>query len=428
MQLPLIASPRKFLHLILWLRVCAVVGESITIGVIPRWFGIPLPVTAMAGVIAALAATVVLTALRLRQVLPATELEVAAQLLIDIAALTVLLCLSGGTTNPFSSLYLIPVALSAVGLAWQYTALITGISLGCYVYLIDRFTTLTFMHMSLASAFGLHMTGMHTTFAVNALLLAAALSVMAGEMRRRDQAMAALREEVMRKEHWSAMGVLAAGAAHELSTPLLSMAILVSELRSARRRDAKFRDNLALLDKQIALCKEKLTALLKAAGRPRSPEKRSAPIRAVVQEVVDSWSIMRPATRLEVDWRAISDDLAVTVDEGFAQVLVSLLDNAAQASESKGSDIVRLTVARDGRGVRLYIDDEGPGLTAAVEQRIGKAIFTTKKEGFGLGLVLSHANLNRIEGDLTLTTRPEGGTRTMITLPAHANGAANAGE
>ena len=142
----------------------------------------------MAAVITGLAAAAVLTAL------PATQAEVSLQLLIDIAALMVLLHLSGGTTNPFASLYLIPVAR------------------------------------------------------------AAALSIMAGEMRRRDHALAALREEAMRQEHMGAMGVLAAGAAHELSTPLFSMAMLVGELKAARKMDRGFRADIELLGKQIQLC------------------------------------------------------------------------------------------------------------------------------------------------------------------------------
>lgn len=421
MQLQLIASPRKFLHMLLWLRVCAVIGQSITVVVIQRWLGIELPVAAMGGVIAGLAVTALLTGLRLRTALPATELEVAAQLLIDIAELTILLCLSGGTTNPFASLYLIPVALAAVGLAWQYTMAITVACLGCYGYLIDRFTTLDFMHASLASAFDLHLAAMHVTFAIGAVLLAVVLSVMAAEMRRRDQAMAALREEVMRKEHLSAMGVLAAGAAHELSTPLLSMALLVTELRAARRMDAQFRDDLALLEKQITVCKHKLTTLLEAAGS-RGPGKRVAPVRTVVQEVLDRWSIVRPAVRLEVDWQALAGDPAVAVDEGFPQALINLLDNAAEASESMDSDLVRVLVTGNMHGIRIYIDDEGPGLSAEALRHAGKAVFTTKKKGFGLGLVLSHANLNRLDGDLTLTLRPGGGTRTAISIPARGGG------
>lgn len=420
MQLQLIASPRRFLHVLLWLRVCAVIGQSITIAVIQRWLGIELPVAAMGGVIAGLAAVALLTGLRLRTSVPATELEVAVQLVIDIAELTALLYLSGGTTNPFASLYLIPVALAAVGLAWQYTLVITVACLGCYGYLIDHSTTLGVMHAGLASAFDLHLAAMHVMFAIGAVLLAVALSMMAAEMRRRDQAMATLREEMMRKEHLSAMGVLAAGAAHELSTPLLSMTLLVSELRAARRMDAQVRDDLALLEKQIEICKHKLTALLEAARVSRGPNRRAAPIQALVQEVLDKWSIVRPTVRLEVDWRGVDGNLPVDVDEGFSQALVSLLDNAAEASESMSSNLVRLAVTGDARGIRLYIDDEGPGLSAEALRRAGKAIFTTKKDGFGLGLALSHANLDRLDGDLTLTRRPGGGTRTTISLPTCA--------
>ncbi len=425
MQLQLIASPRKFLQLLLWLRTFAIVGQSITIAVIHRWLGIELPIAVMAGVIAGLAATVVLTGLRLRTKVPATEVEVAFQLLIDIAELTALLCLSGGTTNPFASLYLLPVALSAGGLAWRYTAIITAACLGCYVWLIDRFTTLTFMRMNLESAFDLHVAGMHVTFAISALLLAAALSIMASEMRRRESAMAALREEMMQQEHLNAMGVLAAGTAHELSTPLQSMAILASELRAARKIDEEFGNNLSLLEKQIRVCKDKLTTLLQAAGRPRILERHAAPVRGVLQGVLDSWSIVRPAIRLEVEWQALAGDPHVIVDAGFAQALTNLLDNAGEASASMGSVVVKVAVSGDERGVRLCIDDEGPGLGADVQQRAGKAIFTTKAKGFGLGLVLSHANLNRLNGDLTLATRPGGGTRTTIFMPAQASEAAN---
>jgi two-component system, sensor histidine kinase RegB len=425
MQLQLIASPRKFLHMLLWLRVFAVVGQSVTVAVTYNWVGIALPVAAMAGVIAGLAVTALLTGLRLRTSVPATELEVAFQLLIDIAELTVLLCLSGGTANPFASLYLIPVALSAVGLAWQYTVIVMLACLGCYVWLIDRFTALSFMHMNMASAFNLHVAGMHVTFAINAVLLAAALSVMAAEIRRRDQAMATLREDAMRQEHLSAMGVLAAGAAHELSTPLQSMSILVSELKAARRIDEAFRGDLGLLDRQIQLCKDKLTTLLQAAGRPRSPQRRAERIRDALQEVLDNWSIVRPGVRLEVDWGALGGNPLVTVDEGFPQTLTSLLDNAAEASASRGSDLVKVAVMADANSIRLYIDDEGPGLGPDAQQRAGKAIFTTKPDGFGLGLLLSHANLNRISGDVTLATRPGGGTRTTITMPAHASGMAS---
>jgi two-component system, sensor histidine kinase RegB len=425
MQLQLIASPRKFLHLLLWLRVCAVVGQSITIVVIERWLGIGLPLGAMSAAIAALAVTAVLTALRLRTAVPATQLEVLLQLLIDICELTVLLCLSGGTANPFASLYLLPVALAAVALAWQYAALVTATCLACYLYLVDSFTSLSFMHMNLASAFDLHVAGMHVTFAISAVLIAATLSLMATEMRRRDRTVATLREQMLRKEHLSAMGVLAAGAAHELSTPLQSMAILISELRCAGKIDAEFRNNLSLLDKQIALCKHKLGALLQTAGQPRGPQQRLVAIRVVLQEVLDGWTIVHPAVRLDVDWRNLAGNPRVVVDEGFAQALVSLLDNAAEASESAGSNVVRVAVEAHARAIRLFIDDDGPGLSPQLQQRAGKAIFTTKKTGLGLGLVLSHANLNRIDGDLTLTGRAGGGTRTTITLPSRSDAAAD---
>jgi two-component system sensor histidine kinase RegB len=422
MQLQLTASPRKFLQVLLWMRLCALVGQSVTIAVVCRWLGASLPVAAMSAGIAALAPIAALTALRLRTALPATQAEVGLQLLIDIAELTALLYLSGGTTNPFASLYLLPVALASVALAWQWSVLITLSCLGCYGWLITHAVPLAVPHNPVA-AFSMHVAGMHVTFAISAVLLAAVLAVMAAEIRRRDQVMAALREEALRREHLGAMGVLAAGAAHELSTPLFSMAMLVSELRTARRIDQGFRDDLELLGRQIQLCKDRLTTLLQAAGRARGPQTRTVALRDALRAVLDDWTIVRPAIRLEVDWQGLSGQPLVSVDEGFPQALTSLLDNAADASAARGSDLVRLAVTAGTSDVRLFIDDEGPGLDPQLQQRAGKAVFSTKPGGFGLGLVLSHVNLNRLRGDVTLTNRAGGGTRTMIVMPVCAAGA-----
>ncbi len=115
MRLQLSSSPRQFLRLLLWLRLGAVLGQSLTVAIVWRALRVALPLQPMVASIVALGAVGALSALRLRLSWPATQLEIAGQLLIDVAQLTVLLYLSGGTTNPFASLYLIPIALAAVG-------------------------------------------------------------------------------------------------------------------------------------------------------------------------------------------------------------------------------------------------------------------------------------------------------------------------
>ncbi len=111
---------------------------------------------------------------------------------------------------------------------------------------------------------------------------------------------------------------------------------------------------------------------------------------------------MRPTVRLEIQWQAAAADALLRVDPGFAQALTSLLDNAADASAATGSDRVSLHVGCDADRVQITIDDEGRGLAEHLQHQVGKALFTTKSQGFGLGLVLSHAHLDRLQGEVSL--------------------------
>ncbi len=436
------SSPRQFLRLLLWLRLGAVLGQSLTVLVVWRWLHVALPLHALTLTIGALGLAAALSALRLRLPLQATQLEIACQLLIDVLQLTVLLYLSGGTTNPFASLYLIPIALVAVGLGWRYLCVIALVCLAAYGWLITHFLALDYpgsrmemmpdgTMMRASGAFDLHVAGMQITFLLSCALLASALSIMAAQIRRRDRQAAVLREDALRHEHLGALGILAAGAAHELSTPLLSMSLLVEELQATSALDAQSRDDLHLLGRQIELCKDKLNTLLQTARQPRADALRVQPLQQLLQETLEKWQLVRPTVRLDVRWQpdvgAPPEASAaggghrtlLRADAGFAQALTSLLDNAADASAATGSDRVALSILCDEQQVQISIDDEGPGLDEHLQRHVGKALFTTKSHGFGLGLVLSHANLNRLQGDVRLSARRDGGTRTLITLPRY---------
>lgn len=417
MQLQLTASPRKFLQMLLGLRLLAVIGQSLTVTIAERTLGISLPLEPLAIAIGALGVTAALTGVRLGTKLPITQLELALQLLVDVLQLTAVLYFTGGTTNPFASLFLIPMAFSAAALAWPYVFGITLATLSSYLWLITHFRALPFMHANMMAAFDLHMVGMHVTFALSTALLAVALALMAAEMRRRDRAMMELRETALRNEHLNATGLLAASTAHELSTPLLSMAMLISELRVARRIDSQFHSDLALLEQQIQLCKQRLTTLLRARDLSGGPGLSRIPAAQLLQQVFDDWSIVRPAVRLQIDWDGLGRGTVLEVDDGFSQALSSLLHNAADASGTRGSDHVGISFCQGTATFQIVIEDEGPGLDSEIGQLAGKAVFTTKPTGFGLGLVLSHANLNRLKGSVTLSNRPQGGTRTTISMP-----------
>lgn len=418
MRLEFAASPRTFLQTILFLRVAAVVGEAVTIFVVYSWLQVILPLVPMAATVAALAVLAALGAARLRIAWPVTHMEVTLQLFIDIAALTILLYCSGGTTNPFAPLYLIPVALAAVGLDVAYVLAVTAVCLGCYLWLMRHFVPLDFVDETVKGAFSLHVIGMAVNFVFSAALLAVAVTALSQKARRREREIAGMREETLRRDHVNAMGMLAASAAHELSTPLFSISLLVSELRSAKHTDRQFTEDLDLLARQVQVCKDKLTTLLEAAGQPRSTALHVVTLQDVLRKILDDWRVVRPEVQLEVDWQGCTGSPLLQIDEGFNHALTSLLNNAADASITAGSNRVAVSIANTNHGVRICIDDEGQGLSESAQQRAGKTVFSTKTHGSGLGLVLSHANLDRLGGELTLVKRPEGGTRTVLEMPA----------
>ena len=423
MQIRLTASPRDFIQAVLCLRVIAVAGQIAVIVVAFRWLHVVMPMQALGGVIGLLAVTALLSAVRLRASWPVTELEVTLQLFVDVGALAALLYMSGGYTNPFASLLLFPVTLAAVGLAWRYAVTVAVACLGAYGFLMFYCLNLGFPGRDVRSIYRLHCLGAGVNFALSATLLAGVLGYMAMKMRARDRELSELREQTLRHEHLNALGLLAAGAAHELSTPLATMAVVVSEMQTRRQGQQEFHESLDVLNRQIHSCKSRLTTLLQAVGLTRSADRHRVRLREVLKDLLETWRMMRPGVRLDLVWDENAGDPYITVDESFSQSITNLLNNAADASATSHSDRVALLVAADAARVRITIEDEGPGLSKDLMQKAGKTVFTTKPGGFGLGLVLSHTSLNRLGGELTLNSRAAGGTCTAIHIPLATQGA-----
>ena len=417
MQLTLTASPRGALVVLLWMRVLAVLGQSAAVVAARVWLGIDLPLAAMGVLILGIAVVALLTALRLRFLAwPCTHLELAGQLLLDVAALTCLLYLSGGVTNPFASLYLVPIAFAAVGLAWWYTAAIVLACLAAYLMLMQHFVPLAYRDPDATEIFNLHILGMTVNFMVSAVLLGVFLAIMTLQVRRRDHEMARLREETLQREHLASQGLLAAGAAHELGTPLSTIAVLASEMESRIAAASPLHADIRLLRSQIGVCKQKLNELLLLSGHGRAPEAYLTSARNLLQGVMDDVSVLHPRVRFELRWTELGSGPMIRVEAGLAQALRNLMNNAADASVAGGGR-VEAGVIREEHGLSIYIDDDGPGLSDEARRLAGRAVFTSKSGGLGLGLVLSNANLNRLGGDVTLSDRDGGGTRTHVRLP-----------
>lgn len=404
------------LRRLLQLRILLVAVEVAGLALAGLYFGIPLPVLPIAVLVGLTAGASVLTWLRLRRPWPVADLELLGQLLVDVALLTGLFLLTGGALNPFLSIYLLPLCVAAVVLPLAYTALVTLITTGCYSWL-------TYISLPLAGehahgGFGLHLLGMWGTFVVSAVLIAGFVSAMARSLRERDRQLAAAREETLRNERIVALGTLAAGAAHEMATPLSTMAVVARELELEHADDAELRESVGILCDQIGHCEQVLSDLLGSAGAPRLTGGRRQAVDRFLAELLDKWRLLRPEVRFRYSLGGPRPAPEVVVDQTLGQAVLNLLNNAADASphevEIRGDwDAVTLTVE---------ILDRGPGLTEEVQRQAGEAFFTTKGGAarFGLGVFLANATLGRFGGSVTLRNRSGGGACTRVVLPLKA--------
>jgi two-component system, sensor histidine kinase RegB len=420
MKFRLVATPIDSIRTLFWLRNLAVAGQLIAIWVVEHWLHVVLPLKPLLVVVLILACFNVITALRLRARLRATYLEVSFQLGVDMLILGMLLYFSGGATNPFVSLYLLPVAIAAIALPAVYAWSIVVLAIAAYSGLMIWFVPLDYLGENMRGMFSLHVGGMWVNFIISAMLMSGFLLVMSGVVKKRDQELASMREASLRNEHLNAVGALAAGAAHELGTPLATMNVLVGELRAVAGQDAELRASLDLLTDQIRLCKDKLSEMLEAAGQSRSDALSGIELRTFLENVFDRWRLMRPAIAAKIDWRKPFADHRIVNDQGLAQTLISLLNNAADASLENGASRVAVCVQTDGETLQVQIDDEGAGLDESKRARLGEAFFTTKARGWGLGLAISNANLDRLHGEIVLKTRAGRGISTEMKLPLAA--------
>jgi two-component system sensor histidine kinase RegB len=340
---------------------------------------------------------------------PVGEVEFFANLLLDVAFLTAVLYFSGGSSNPLVSYYLIPVIISAAVLRPAYTWAVAGIALAAYTVLFYRYVP--FAPFSMGGHGGMmsaHLVGMWVNFAFSAVLIAGFVTRIAGSMRRQESAIAKVREDALRDEQIVSVAGIAAGAAHELRTPLATMRVLLDELRD---ENPDLAGDLGLLQRQVGRCESILGELVASARQAR--EVRRDSLAGLVDELMYRWVIARPEVTLDVDVAPGAARLGLRFDESLYHALLNFLHNAADASP----DSVRLAARPDDGQALIVIEDRGAGIPADVADALGRRFVSRKDGGLGLGVLIGSASVERLDGSVTLRDREGGGTRWEVRLP-----------
>ncbi len=396
-------SARVNLSHLFWLRSLAIIGQLCTIAFVQFFFGVQLPLPAMLFVIAMEVAFNGVTWLRVTQDRPESNLELFGQLWVDLGALSALLFLSGGTTNPFVSLYLPSLAIAAAVLPWYLTAWLACFAVACYVLL--GFDNVPLNLDNPANLFDYYRAGMWVNFMVSVALIVWFVARMSRALRQREAALADAQQRLLRDERAVALGVQAATVAHEIGTPLSSIAMLTEELRDIARTDkglAPYGADLELLDKQITLC---TSALARLRSRASSTGSRQA-VSEWLGPFVEQWRLRHPHVKFELLSNA-PDDLCLDDTVAVGQILTILLDNAARASR----DFVTLRAYPASRAgyIDFEVCDAGPGIPLALRASLGAAPVESTQGGHGVGLYLAFSSVARLGGSIDLADVSAGG-------------------
>lgn len=362
--------------------------------------------------IAVLALINFLTLLRLRSNKPVANIELFLQLSLDVLLLSVLLYFAGGSTNPFVSLYLLPLVIAAATLPSPYTWGMAALTTACYSGLMGYHIPLPHNHQDMDSAFNTHVLGMWLGFVISAVVIAYFVVKMAQAVRARDEMLVKVREEILRNERLVALGTQAAGAAHELGTPLSTMAVIIGELQhETDPNQIELCENLTILDEQVRACRRILDKIMLNAQDSGTLTLQAAD--ALVTEVLDEWQLLRPTAQYRYDNFLPQPAPRISVDVNLRAALMNLLNNSADASVQA----IEINTRQNESSFILEIHDKGEGLSEEVALKAGSAFFTTKKEGRGLGLFLANATIERMGGTVRLSNREGGGASTLLTLP-----------
>ncbi len=431
---------------LLALRRLEVLTQALVLLLAVAWLRMPLAVLPMASVIGGLALVNLLTRWWLLRHAVIGEDGLFLQLAIDAVGLTLLLYFAGGSSNPFVSLLLLPPTLAAALLPTRYVRAMALLVLFAYSVLLFWNLPLpapqrdmraidallghipdgSADHTLHGSSFALHVLGMWLNFVISLAVVAFLLTRLASALKERENELAAAREAAMHNEQILALGTLAAGAAHQLGTPLATMAVVLGELAQTHADEEELLSDLQLLRGQVDRCKQTLSQILASAGQARSETIRSLPIDDYLQQMLDDWQLIRPRVAVNLRLLGTSPVPSLVVERTLAQALLNLLDNAADA-HGEQDEALNLDVDWQTDHCRIEILDRGPGLQPAVSARLGEAFFTTKPAGtsvlptaiggVGIGLFLSNATIQRFGGQVELFNRAGGGACTRITLP-----------
>ena len=415
---------RVRLQTLVFIRWIALAGQTAAILVVRFGFEFDMQFELVAAVVAASVVVNVLLTTRYPASTRLSDAEAALYLAFDVLQLSVLLFLTGGVQNPFAILVLVPVTISATSLSLRSTIWLGAVGL-------VSVTVLAFFHLPLPWDEGgftisnRYIFGIWSALSLGMVFITVYAFRIAAEGRRMSDALAETQMALAREQRLSAVGGIAAAAAHELGTPLGTITLVAKELDRALPEGSPMREDVNLLISQSDRCREILAELSRRpeGDRDDSPFNRM-PITALIESSAEPHR--RAGIELAVE---IKDANGVGErDEGTEAVqpvvarnpeilhgLGNLVENAVDFAKSR----VAVIVGWSDDEIFVELEDDGPGFDRGILGALGEPYVTTRRDadGMGLGVFIAKTLLEHTGARVAFSNRRSGGARVAITWP-----------
>ena len=410
-------APSLALPWIVRLRYGVLIGQTTLILAARYVFEIELPIGWLALPLAVMAASNLLfhrasAALGIRRAL-------GSFLALDTVCLTALLALSGGPANPFSLLYLVQITLSAVVLSREWTWGLGILSMACFGFLFPLHVRVSiFEGHHTNEGFSVHLIGMWIAFATGTLLITVLIGKISEALRKREQEVLSLQHQLSRHERLASIVTLSAGAAHELGSPLATIAIAAKDLElaaSTLENGSAIDSDARLIRSEVERCRQILLQMSARGAEPQGEVLSTVDLGSFLETVRQGFDSQ--AQRLIQVTTSGNASCVVLPREAARQALSALIKNALDSSP----DGLPVSVSAEAteKCVRFVVIHLGSGMGPEILERIGEPFFTTKApdNGMGLGTFLVRVFAERLGGDLIFESEPGKGTRATLELP-----------
>ncbi|WP_223229933.1 ATP-binding protein [Pseudoalteromonas piscicida] len=384
----------------------AIVIQILMLAIAAVVFGKQFNFVAVVGVVAAESVFQLLSIYAYRNTKEAASIGMTMQLLADILFLTVLLNLTGGATNAFVSLLVLPTVIAAVTIPTINMLMVSAGAIGAYLYLYIKMSHEHVHHMDMST----HLLGMLVNFTFTIIVVVTVVSILVKQNRKKERAIAMLREQQLQQEQLIALGSAAAQATHQLATPIAHLALLHEELEESYPKEPCVQE----MSEPLGKCKEQLNVFREFTEYLKSASKQVITAEHFAEQLKGLTSLQFPQQHFKFDINNIKGSLSD--DPMLMPSILNLISNSVRANEEASQDDIDVVMSTKSNEHVITILDRGEGIAEERLEQLGHSVVSSES-GLGMAVLLSHATIERLGGHLLIESDLIYGTKCTIKLP-----------